>query len=205
MILRLGKDRILAVLAAVVVLGLLAFLARGKVSLDTNELLGTACAIPSRITAVPGAASDGGTVRVAEQGPGAAVLENTGTLTAYRIPVTSGSRTAEVPVLLPGERIGVALDRPVPGPATWLVPEALGGFTPATATVVPGGIRYTSANCRALSSRGAVVLHRDAAGRITGAAQLPAASVSCAPGEKVLPAALAPGSEVYPYCDLAPE
>ncbi len=205
MIPRLGKDRVLAALAAVVVLGLLAFIGRGKVSLDTNELLGTTCAVPSRITAVAGTAPDGGTVRVAEQGPGAAVLENTGTLAAYRIPVTSGSGTAEVPVLLPGQRIGVALDRPVPGPATWLAPEALGGFTPVTATVVPGGVRYTSANCRALTSRGAVVLHRDTAGRITGAEQLSPASVSCAVGEKELPVALAPGADVYPYCALGPE
>ncbi|WP_410669324.1 hypothetical protein [Amycolatopsis sp. cmx-4-68] len=202
---RLGQDRVPAVLAAVVVLGLLAFLGRGKVSLDTNELLGTGCAIPSRITAVPGAAPDGGTVRVAEQGPGAAVLENTSTLAAYRIPVTSGSRTVEVPVLLPGQRTGVALDRPAPGPATWLAPEALGGFTPVTATVVPSGVRYHSANCRALTSHGAAVLHRDAGGRIVGAEQLPAASVSCAVGEKELPVTLAPGSEVHPYCALGPE
>ncbi|MEV6640833.1 hypothetical protein [Amycolatopsis sp. NPDC051371] len=200
---RPGKDRILAVLAAVVVLGLLAFIGRGKVSLDTNELLGTACAIPSRITAVAGPAPDGGTVRVAEQGPGAAVLENTSALAAYRIPVTSGATRLVVPVLTPGQRIGVALDRPALGAATWLAPEALGGFTPVTATVVPGGVRYTSANCRALTSRGAVVLHRDTAGRITVAEQLPAASVSCAMGEKELPVALAPGAEVYPYCDLS--
>ena len=202
---RLGKDRVLVVLAAVVVLGLLAFLGRGKVSLDTNALLGSGCAIPARITALPGTAPDGGEVRVAEQGPGAAVLENTSALAAYRVVVTSGSRSVEVPLLTPGQRAGVALDRPTPGPAVWLAPEALGGFTPVTATVVPGGVRYRSANCRALTSRGAAVLHRDAAGRITGGEQLPAASVSCAAGEQELPAALAPGSEVSPYCDLAPE
>lgn len=133
------------------------------------------------------------------------MLENTSTLAAYRIPVTSGSKTVEVPVLTPGQRIGVALDRPAPGPVIWLPPEALGGFTPVTADVVPGGVRYRSANCRALTSRGAAVLHRDPAGRITGGEQLPPAGVSCAVGEKQLPAAVAPGSEVFPYCALGAE
>jgi hypothetical protein len=133
------------------------------------------------------------------------VLENTSTLAAYRIPVTSGSTTVEVPVLTPGQRIGVVLDRPAVGPVIWLAPEALGGFTPVTATPVPGGVRYSSANCRALTSRGAAVLHRDAAGRIDGGAPLPPASVSCAPGERELPAVLPAGSEVFPYCDLRPE
>ncbi|WP_372660040.1 hypothetical protein [Amycolatopsis kentuckyensis] len=170
--------------------------------LDQEQLLGTGCAIPSRITAVPGPAPDGGTVRVAELGPGVAVLENTGTLAAYRIPVTSGTRTVEVPVLPPGQRVGVVLDRPLVGAVTWLAPEALGGFTPVTASVVPGGIRYHSANCRALTSRGAAVLHRDPTGRLTGGDRLPPASVSCAPGDHVLPGA---GAEIYPYCALAAE
>ncbi|WP_329049249.1 hypothetical protein OG738_41325 [Amycolatopsis sp. NBC_01488] len=170
-------------------------------------MLGTGCAIPSRITAVAGpadAAPDGGAVRVAEQGAGVAVLENTSTLAAYRIPATSGARTVEVPVLTPGQRIGVVLDRPVLGPVTWLAPEALGGFTPVTATVVPGGVRYRSANCRALTSRGAAVIRRDAGGRLIGGEQLPPASVSCAPGEREVPAAVA-AAEVYPYCALGEE
>ncbi|WIX97917.1 hypothetical protein QRX60_27970 [Amycolatopsis mongoliensis] len=208
MIPRLSKDRVVVVLAAVVVLGLLAFIGRGKVSLDTTTLLGGGCTLPARITAVPGsagAAPDGGGVRIAEQAAGVAVLENTSAQVAHRIAVTSGPRTVEVPLLTPGERIGVVLDRPVLGPVTWLTPESLGGFTPVTATVVPGGVRYHSANCRALTSRGAAVVHRDATGRITGGEQLPAASVSCAVGEKELPAALVPGTEVYPYCALGPE
>lgn len=190
---------------AVAVFGLLALLGRGRVQLDTNQLLGTGCAIPSRITAVRGPAPDGGAVRVAEQGPGAAVLENTGTLVAYRVPVTSGTRTVEVPLLTPGQRVGVVLDRPTVGPAVWLAPEAVGGFTPVTATVVPGGIRYTSANCRALTSHGAAALFRGPDGRITGGDQLPPESVSCAPGDRVLPLALPPGSEVSPYCALGAE
>jgi hypothetical protein len=189
---------------AIAVFALLALLGRGKFPALDESLLTGGCAIPSRITAVPGPAPDGGAVRVAEQGPGAAVLENTSTLAAYRIPVTSGSRTVEVPLLTPGQRIGVVLDRPTPGPVIWLAPEALGGFTPVTATVVPGGIRYHSGNCRALTSRGAAVLFRDAAGRITGREQLPPASVSCAPGERVLPGG-APHAEVHPYCALGAE
>ncbi|HET6710993.1 hypothetical protein [Amycolatopsis sp.] len=132
------------------------------------------------------------------------MLENTSTLAAYRIPVTSGTRTTEVPVLLPGQRIGVVLDHPALGPVIWLAPEALGGFSPVTATVVPAGVRYHSGNCRALTSRGAAVLFRDAGGRIIGGEQLPPSSVSCAPGEKVLPGG-APGAEVFPYCDLRTE
>ncbi|MFJ7216635.1 hypothetical protein [Amycolatopsis sp. NPDC098790] len=193
----------------VVVLGLLALLGRGKVSLDTNELLGTACAIPSRITAVPGAADTapgGGGLRVVEQGAGV-VLENTSTQFAYRIPVTAGSTQAEVPLLAPGQRTAVAGAGIVTfGPVVWLAPESLGGYTPVTATPVPGGVRYTSANCRALTSRGAVVLHRGGeTGRILRSDELPAASVSCAPGERVLPPAVPLGDEVYPYCDLRPE
>ncbi|WP_410640121.1 hypothetical protein [Amycolatopsis sp. lyj-346] len=133
------------------------------------------------------------------------MLENTSALAAYRIPVTSGSRTVEVPVLLPGRRIGVVLDQPVAGPVAWLPPESLGGFTPVTADVVPGGVRYRSGNCRALTSRGAAVLFRAPDGRITGGEQLPPANVWCAPGEKVLPAAVPPGGEVFPYCDLRTE
>ncbi|SEF35114.1 hypothetical protein SAMN05421837_107743 [Amycolatopsis pretoriensis] len=209
MIPRPGKDRILAVLAAVVVLGLLVFIGRGKVSLDTNELLGTACAIPSRITAVPGAADSapgGGGLRVVEQGAGT-VVENTSAQFAYRIPVTAGSTRAEVPLLAPGQRTAVAGAGIVTfGPVVWLAPESLGGYTPITATPVPGGVRYTSANCRALTSRGGVVLQRGGeTGRILRSEDLPAADVSCAPGEKVLPAVLEPHSEVYPYCALGTE
>ncbi|WP_244211147.1 hypothetical protein [Amycolatopsis kentuckyensis] len=189
---------------AVAVFALLALLGRGRFDLDQNRLLGTGCAIPSKITAVPGPAPDGGAIRVAEQGPGAAVLENTSTLAAYRIPVTSGGRTVEVPVLPPWQRIGVVLDRPAVGPVIWIAPEALGGYTPVTATVVPGGVRYHSENCRALTSRGAAVLFRDPSGRLTGGEQLPAPSASCAPGEKVLPAAVG-SAEVYPYCALGTE
>ncbi|WP_410569958.1 hypothetical protein [Amycolatopsis sp. cmx-4-61] len=190
---------------AIAVFGLLALLGHGRLDLDQNRLLGTGCAIPAKITAVPGPAPDGGAVRVAEQGPGTAVLENTSTLAAYRIVVTSGARTVEVPVLTPGQRVGVVLDRPAVGPVTWLPSESLGGFTPVTADVVPGGVRYRSGNCRALTSRGAAVLFRAPDGRITGGEQLPPASVSCAPGEKVLPVTLASGSEVSPYCALGTE
>lgn len=179
-------------------------LGHGRLDLDQNRLLGTGCAIPAKITALAGPAPDGGAVRVAEQGTGAAVLENTSTLAAYRITVTSGSRTIEVPVLTPGQRIGVVLDRPAVGPVIWIAPEALGGLTPVTATVVAGGVRYRSANCRALTSRGGAVLFRDTSGRITGGEPLPPASVSCATGERELPVVVRAG-EVYPYCALGTE
>ncbi|MEA5362718.1 hypothetical protein VA596_24495 [Amycolatopsis sp., V23-08] len=190
------------VLAAVVALlfAALLYLGGGKVSLDENTLLGTGCAIPSRITAVPGpadAAPGGGGIRVAEVSPSGAVLENTSTQVAYRIPVGP----SVVPLLTSGARIGVATGG-VLGQVTWLTPESLGGFTPVTATVVPGGVRFHSSNCRALTSRGGAALRRDAGGRIVGADQLPAASVSCVPGDHELPASLGAGTEVYPYCDL---
>jgi len=189
---------------AIAVFGLLALLGRGKLPALDESLLTGGCTIPKRITALPGPAPDGGTVRIAEQGPGAAVLENTSTLAAYRIPVTSGSRTVEVPVLLPGQRSGVVLDHPAVGPVIWIAPEALGGLTPVTATVVPGGVRYHSENCRALTSRGAAALFRAPDGRITGGEPLPPAGVSCAPGERVLPGGT-PHAEVYPYCALGTE
>ncbi|MGW4523532.1 hypothetical protein [Amycolatopsis sp. NPDC004378] len=194
----------------VVTLGLLVLLGRGRVELDQNRLLGTGCAIPSRITAIPSApeaAPGGGGLRVAEAGAGT-VLENTSTQFAYRIPVTAGSARVEVPVLGPGERTGVDAAGPVTlGRVVWLTPESMGGLTPVTATPVPGGVRYTSANCRALTSRGGAVLYRTETGQLTGSDRLPPASVSCAPGERELPVALRRGlrAEVYPYCALGPE
>lgn len=184
----------------IVLFAALLYIGGRKVSLDQNTLLGTGCSIPSHVTAVssaPDAAPGGGGIRVAETSPSGAVLENTSTQVAYRIPVGP----VVVPLLTPGARIGVAAAGAV-GPVTWLSPESLGGFTPVTATVVPGGVRYHSANCRTLTSRGAAVLHRDAAGRITGAEQLPPASVSCATGERELPVRVEAGTAVYPYCDL---
>jgi hypothetical protein len=180
------------------------------VDLDQNRLLGTGCAIPSRITAVPSAADaapGGGGLRVAEQSAGT-VLENTSTEYAYRIPAGVGSARVEVPLLGPGQRVGIDGAGPVTlGPVIWLAPESLGGYTPVTATPVPGGVRYTSANCRALTSRGAAVIYRSEDGRIFGSDRLPPASASCAPGERVLAAPLRRGvrAEVYPYCDLGPE
>ncbi len=184
----------------IVLFAALLYIGGRKVSLDQNTLLGTGCSIPSHITAVssaPDVAPGGGGIRVAETSSSGTVLENTSTQVAYRIPVGP----VVVPLLTPGARIGVAAAGAV-GPVTWLSPESLGGFTPVTATVVAGGVRYHSANCRALTSRGAAVLHRDAAGRIVGAERLPADRVSCAPGDRELPFSLGAGVEVYPYCDL---
>ncbi|WP_328615009.1 hypothetical protein OHS18_45830 [Amycolatopsis sp. NBC_00355] len=187
-------------LVVIVLFAALLYIGGRKVSLDQNTMLGTGCLIPAHVTAVsaaPDAAPGGGGIRVAETSSSGAVLENTSTQVAYRIPVG----TVVVPLLTPGARIGVAEVGSV-GQVTWLSPESLGGFTPVTATVVPGGVRYHSANCRALTSRGAAVLHRDAAGRIVGAERLSADRVSCAPGDRELPFTLGAGTEVYPYCDL---
>lgn len=184
----------------IVLFAALLYIGGRKVSLDENTLLGTGCLIPTRITAIvsaPDAAPGGGGIRVAETSSSGAVLENTSTQVAYRIPVGP----TVVPLLTPGARIGVAAGGPL-GPVTWLTPESLGGFTPVTAVVVPGGVRYHSSNCRPLTSRGAAVLHRDAGGRIMGFQQLPAESVSCAPGDRQLPYSLGAGAEIYPYCDL---
>ena len=138
--------------------------------------------------------------------PGAAVLENTSALAAYRIPVTvrlARRRGAAAHARAADRRRGTG---PVTlGPVVWLAPGGLGGFTPVTATAVPGGVRYRSANCRALTSRGAAVLHRDAAGRITGGEQLPRRACRARGARRSCRPPLPPGSEVYPYCDLRPE
>ncbi|GGS36809.1 hypothetical protein [Actinokineospora fastidiosa] len=249
------------------------------------------CAIPAYAEgtpAAPSAAPDGGGLRVVEQGftqsadvvSVGAVVENTSGHAAYRTRVLvrlfdakrmwlpeerAGEvrRVVEIPVVLPGQRVGVGTDaHPAPlyggGAAvvasfeveltttTWLDGNALGPFRTVTATGVatehpnpaaPGvvSLRYRedSPNCRALTSRGAAAVYRDATGAIVGGAieppgalivfrdddgavvggePGPPASPSCAPGDRemwIIPLHAAPPSadhtrtEVHPYCDLS--
>jgi hypothetical protein len=224
-------------------------------------------------------APGGGGIKVVDQGfsqgPSGlvslgAVEENTGTEVAYRIPVKfrlfdatrhelPEAAAGEIPVLLPGQRIGagkgtyvrdasVVTVEPVVGPNAWLPRTAVGSLSPVNATYLRAlrydpdnpvhvDVRYRekSTNCRALDSRGTTAIFRDSAGRIIGGdsgwagmpltlrdahgnetvveRQLPV-NPSCSPGERetwVVPDIGAPTTgddartEVYPYCDLAPE
>ncbi|WP_432971044.1 hypothetical protein [Dactylosporangium sp. CA-233914] len=167
------------------------------------------------------AAPDGGAVRVVEQGftdelnggvSYGAILANTSTSIAYRTRVTftfsrdgqviepaspdSGRSTQEIPVIMPGQRVGVGTFEPLPSPGTvsaaelrlgdttWLTPAALGAaYKPIAATVErtehpnaqhPGYYRITFAAdapaCSDLDYRGAGVILRDASGTIIGGA-----------------------------------
>jgi hypothetical protein len=161
----------------------------------------------------------GGGIRVVEQGFSqsdvdesislGAVLENTGHEVAYRTRVvlrlfderhrpTAGASpiVQEIPILLPGQRIGVGGDaRPSAGTTAasfqvelgstrWVPRDALGSdFSPVTATsprtVRPDptspstvDVHYTevSTNCRPLVDGGAAVVFRDDSGAIVGGA-----------------------------------
>lgn len=187
-----------------------------------------ACGVPGYVEgteAAPTAAPDGGLLRVVEQGftqTGAAVsvgavLENTSAHPAYRTRVQvrlfdakrvwlpevrfgEVRRVMEIPVVLPGQRVGVGNDaHPAPlyggGAAvvssfevellttTWLAPGALGPFgavvadsvrterpNPAAPSIVSLRYRERSPNCAPLAARGAAAVFRDAAGRVVGGA-----------------------------------
>lgn len=176
------------------------------------------CDIPGSVPEQPvpaESAPGGGGIEVAEQGftqafevRMGAVLRNTSDRIAYRTKVSfalggykeggapggppEGSvMTTEIPVMLPGQRVGVGRAIIVTGrvtaiavnrhTTTWLPAGALGGgYVPAsagyTATIRHPGprpndaIRYAedSASCRALVNRGTTVLFRDAGGKIVG-------------------------------------
>ena len=135
-----------------------------------------------------------------------AVLENTSSSVAYRTKVTfrlfdaahtelpetgTSPLTVEVPIILPGQRIGtgegtyrkakVASVEFGIGASTWVSREAVGSFSPITATYVrtarfnpriPTSVdihyKETSTNCRALNSRTTAVVFRNAAGKLIG-------------------------------------
>lgn len=220
---RVMPMRALLAAAVAVVLGA----AAAVVALD-GPTSGSACGVPAYVEgteASPAAAPDGGQLRVVEQGftqtgdavSVGAVLENTSAHPAYRtraqvrlfdakrvwLPeVRFGEvrRVMEIPVVLPGQRIGVGNDaHPAPlhggGAAvvsafeleltttTWLEPGALGPFgavsagsvrterpNPAAPSVVSLRYRERSPNCAPLAERGAAAVFRDSAGRVVGGA-----------------------------------
>ena len=139
----------------------------------TSDSPGNTCDIPDRVSGQPGSAASapgGGGIRVVEQGfshdPSSAVslgamLENTSGTVAYRTALTfrlfdaadaelpetgSAALTVEVPVILPGQRVGagtgtyrgsatVASVEVDLGSTTWAPREALGStFSPVAAT-----------------------------------------------------------------------
>jgi hypothetical protein len=207
------------VVAVVVVAAVTVVLAKGRLPWSDVSSSG-GCDIPDRVSGISASAVSapgGGGVQVVEQGftqnPNStvslgAILENTGSSVAYRTQVTfrlfDASRselpevgpvklTAEVPVILPGQRIGagagtyradvrVASVEIVVGATTWIPRDAVGhSFSPVTATYlrttrfnpqIPMSvdIRYqeTSANCRSLDNRGTAVVFRDPTGKVVG-------------------------------------
>jgi len=177
------------------------------------------CDIPETVSGTAASAASapgGGGVKVVEQGftqePNSAVsigavLENTGGVVAYRTQVTfklfdaahtelpdagKPGLTVEIPVILPGQRIGTGSGayRGTPvasvevglGMTTWQPRDTFGkAFSPVTAgylrtarfnpripTSVDIHYREVSSNCRSLDNRLTAVVFRDAAGKIVG-------------------------------------
>ncbi|MGW5050275.1 hypothetical protein [Actinokineospora sp. NPDC004072] len=162
-------------------------------------------------------------------------------------------RVVEVPVVGAGGRVGVGVEaRParLHGGAravvasfevellttTWVAGAALGAFRVVGADGVRaagGSVRYRedSPNCRALTSRGAAAVYRDAAGQIVGGTLEPAGALivfrdsagavvggepdppespPCSPGARTMwivpthpPPPATARIEVHPYCDLS--
>lgn len=201
---------IVAVVVVVVLVGGIIVLINGR-WLPWNDA--APCDLPSSVSTGPAAnASD---IRVAEQGftqsadgrvSSGAILWNTGKDIAYRTRVSfqpfdssqqplGAPTVVEVPVLLPGERIGVGQDtlltagthaasvRVVPNTMYRLPAGALGSYRPVTATELRTShpdpqfagyvdIHYTdtSTNCGPLADDEAAVVYRDANGKIVGGA-----------------------------------
>jgi hypothetical protein len=182
------------------------------------------CDIPNFAQEKPASAKiapGGGGIRTEEVGTSptglvsmGAVLRNTSDQIAYRTrvvftvsvslngaapgPLTGSSLTMEIPVMLPGQRVGIgrslvsvsgrtkiASADAEPQTTTWLPNGALGGFTAPVDTVesinrvtLPSpadAVRYTenSANCRALADRRTAVVFRDSKGKIVGGDLVP--------------------------------
>ncbi|ADJ44610.1 hypothetical protein AMES_2787 [Amycolatopsis mediterranei S699] len=217
----MNRNRLAAIIGTIILLGALVFVAGGKLPWTGGPAADQPCDIPGRLP-VSSPAVTSGLIKVVEQGfsqdPSGlvslgAVVENTGADVAYRIPVrfrlfdaahhelpetTAGELSVEIPLLLPGRRIGAGtgayrrntqvIDTEAgAGPNAWLPRAAVGSLTPVTATYVrskrfypdnPGYIdvhyRETSANCRALDHRATAAIFRDRTGRIAGGDSGPA-------------------------------
>jgi hypothetical protein len=167
------------------------------------------CHIPSSVATRAASSLPGDGIRVVEKGftqsgvdgpvSLGAVVENTSRMVAYRTRVTLrvfdsvSPVVEEIPVLLPGQRIGVggeASGGTKAGPfrveldtTHWLDPATMGGFESVTGTYLrtvhpdpqsPAtvDIHYTesSPNCRPLIDRGAATVFRDSSGAIIGGA-----------------------------------
>ncbi|MFJ1764629.1 hypothetical protein ACIOD2_30195 [Amycolatopsis sp. NPDC088138] len=207
----MNKKGVLAVLGTVAVLGAIVVSAGGKLPWTGGSASGDGCDIPDHVAAGPPSSAPGG-IKVVEQGfsqgPSGlvslgAIVENTGPEVASRIPVRfrlfdaahhelPGTDALEIPLLLPGQRIGagkgtyagnaqVAGAEASVGANAWLPRAAVGGLAPiGTAYLrtlrfypdnpVSVDVHYqeTSANCRDLLSSGTAVVFRDRAGRIVG-------------------------------------
>jgi hypothetical protein len=220
----------------VIGIGVVLALAAGTVGLVVRAHLAdtpAACAVPTAASVKPhgtaGKAPGGGGLRVVEQGftnlnsgvSFAAIVENTSTWIAYRTPVTyrftsrgkpveqppSPLNAQEIPIILPGQRIGVATTSVLSAPhsattvevrlgdTTWLTPgQATRDLSPVTTTVVrtdhPNDqylgylkITYTNATatCRQLAGRGVVTVVRNQSGTIIGGT-LQGSDDGCSPG-----------------------
>ncbi|GIF23169.1 hypothetical protein BJ973_000475 [Actinoplanes tereljensis] len=201
-----------------------------------------ACAVPAAAPDKPRGPAAGG-LKVVEQGftnlnSGAsfgAIVENTSTSVAYRTRVTFGFsnngkpiedipsplNTQEIPILRPGQRIGVGDTRVLAAPhsatavevrlgeTTWLTPDEAGrGVLPVTTTDVrtehPNAdysgylkISYTTASptCRPLAWRGVATVLRNQSGTIVGGV-LDGSANGCATGPHVTsPGRLLPAAD----------
>jgi hypothetical protein len=217
------KRKLLLLVIVVVVLAA-AGITAVVLSTRGGESASKPCDIPNSVREQPmpaKAAPGGGGIEVAEKGVSSsglasmgAALRNTSDQVAYRTrvtlkvvvsvdglppgPIQGPSMTMEIPVMLPGQRVGIG--RPLINVSatnkvtsadvdlqttTWSPNGAFGGFAPITDTYdstsrvhsspPADSVQYTenSANCRALSSRRTAVVFRDATGKIVGGDLVP--------------------------------
>jgi hypothetical protein len=200
---------------------------------DAHRACDLPASLPAQATAAATRAPDGGGIQIMEQGftdnvdGGAslgALLRNTsasvalGTTVSYRVYDPQGrpdpilAQSQQIPILLPGQRIGVgqfigrhgrvASFEVEVGTSRWLPRSALGGhFTSVTAAVqqterdpnygwVARSITYTetSGNCRDLESGPVATVFRDHAGAIVGGSNDPSfgGTVDCRRGHSTL-------------------